>query len=182
MLPLKQLSTTNLTVAGKPATAVTTKEYDELKGNAKREARAAVSAAAEAWVYGRDIMNLLSVGSFGTEQSYSRHIKNYLGESYFLPVRDPKAAAVLSEIQRKALAIQEFGREADGTRNSINTAAEIARQAQRWGTSLTLGEALVNFFYNDPALRKARFEPTLEILKNNLGRAQSNNGLYIRWK
>lgn len=171
----RKMATVGIFVAGLGERgAIPGKDFRELSKTKRVEGRRAVGTAATALEYSRDIYDLLSFGSFKTEGAFSQHLATVGDSRLFLPARDPAMAEILAEIERKALWIEENIRKTKGTRNAINTLPEMKRASKESGRDMTIADVFTNLWLNNSELRKARYEPTIEIMENTLGQVETD--------
>jgi hypothetical protein len=122
--------------------------------------------------YTQDVHDLLRTVNFASRATMLKSLRTYEDDWMALPARDPNKKASLNEITIKILAIQEFNRKAQGTRNALDKAHEIVRAHQTSGSDISFPELMTDLIMRDPELRQKGFSSVMQINKNKMIDAQ----------
>jgi hypothetical protein len=172
LLSHRKTATVGVSVAGVPKGAIPGPVFNALKGEAPAKAISEVSAAATMYEYTQDVHDLLRTVNFASRATMLKSLRTYEDDWMALPARDPNKKASLNEITIKILAIQEFNRKAQGTRNALDKAHEIVRAHQTSGSDISFPELMTDLIMRDPELRQKGFSSVMQINKNKMIDAQ----------
>jgi hypothetical protein len=168
----RKTATIGVDVAGFQAGAIPGPRFRALKGESPAKAISEVSAAATMYEYTRDVHELLRTVNFASRATMLKSLRTYEDDWMALPSRDPNRRESLNEITIKILAVQEFNRKAQGTRNALDKAHEIVRAHQTSGSDISFPELITDLMMRDPELRQHGFAPVIEINKAKMTSAQ----------